>query len=73
MSAKSISLIAKVHIPYLIILWLLLYGTSYIFMAVFHWGLFVSAPISSLISVGAGALFRRWWEKRIVARPPKVE
>jgi len=40
-------------------------GTMYLFMRVFGWGLFLSAPLSSLLSVGVAYVACRWAERTL--------
>jgi hypothetical protein len=73
MNTKRIWSVARVHITYVVVLWLLLFSTSYLFMDVFHWGLFLSAPVSSLVSVGLAETIRRRLEKIPVSKTSDVD
>ena len=62
MSTKRTPRTIRGWVAYLVILAVMIFGTMYLFMRVFQWSLFLSAPLSSLLSVGAACLACRWAE-----------
>lgn len=64
MSTKRIPGTVRGWVAYVATLSVMIFGTMYLFMRVFRWGLFLSAPLGSLLSVGAAYLACRWAESR---------
>ena len=62
MSIKRTPVTVRGWVAHVAVLFVMIYGTMYVFMRVFQWSLFLSAPVSSVLSVGSAYLASRWAE-----------